>query len=82
MVKEPPSMKDRFKLLILLGDFLGVYFILFESFGVPKTILKQFSIIQDYVKKHVALCLVQIFCISEAISVFVSTTAVMRYLFV
>ena len=73
-------MKDRYKFLILLGAFLGAYFIPFESMNIQKAILESFYMIQDYAQKHVLLCLVPAFFIAGAISVFVSQAAVMKYL--
>ncbi|OPY78859.1 MAG: putative permease [Syntrophorhabdus sp. PtaU1.Bin153] len=73
-------MKDRYKLLILLGAFLGAYFIPFENINIQKAILESFYMIQDYAQKHVLLCLVPAFFIAGAISVFVSQAAVMKYL--
>jgi len=73
-------MKDRYKLVILLGAFVGAYFIPFDHLNVQKAILESFFMIQDYAQKHVLLCLVPAFFIAGAISVFVSQAAVMKYL--
>lgn len=73
-------MKDRYKFLILLGIFLGAYFIPFENTNVQKAVLESFYMIQDYAQKHVLLCLVPAFFIAGAISVFVSQAAVVKYL--
>ncbi len=73
-------MKDRYKFLILLGAFLGAYFIPFKNIDVQKAILESFYMLQDYARQHVLLCLVPAFFIAGAISVFVSQAAVMKYL--
>ncbi len=73
-------MKDIYKFLILLGAFIGAYFIPFESISVQKAILESFYMLQDYAQKHVLLCLVPAFFIAGAISVFVSQASVMKYL--
>jgi len=73
-------MKDIYKFLILLGAFIGAYFIPFESTSVQKAILESFYMLQDYAQKHVLLCLVPAFFIAGAISVFVSQASVMKYL--
>lgn len=73
-------MKDRYKFLILVGAFLGAYFIPFKSIDVQKAILESFYMLQDYARQHVLLCLVPAFFIAGAISVFVSQAAVMKYL--
>lgn len=72
--------KDIHKLLILAGAFVAAYFIPLGSINVQKAILESFYMIQDYAQKHVLLCLVPAFFIAGAISVFVSQTAVMKYL--
>lgn len=73
-------MKDRYKFLILAGAFAAAYFMPFGNINVQKAILESFYMIQDYAQKHVLLCLVPAFFIAGAISVFVSQTAVMKYL--
>ncbi|MFZ3114926.1 MAG: permease [Syntrophales bacterium] len=73
-------MKNWHKFIILLGGFLGAYFIPFNNINVQKAILESFYMLQDYAQKHVLLCLVPAFFIAGAISVFVSQAAVMKYL--
>lgn len=73
-------MKDIHKFLILLGAFVGAYFIPFDNPSVRKAIFESFYMLQDYAQKHVLLCLVPAFFIAGAISVFVSQASVMKYL--
>src|SRR4030065_521637 len=73
-------MKDRYKVLIVLGVFVAAYFIPFGDERVKKAILEAFYMIQDYAQKHVLLCLVPAFFIAGAITVFVSEASVMKYL--
>lgn len=73
-------MKDIYKFLILLGAFIGAYFIPFDNTSVQKAMLESFYMLQDYAQKHVLLCLVPAFFIAGAISVFVSQASVMKYL--
>lgn len=73
-------MKDIYKFLILLGAFVGAYFIPFDNPSVRKAILESFYMLQDYAQKHVLLCLVPAFFIAGAISVFISQASVMKYL--
>ncbi len=73
-------MKDRYKLIIVVGVFVAAYFIPFEDERVKKAILEAFYMIQDYARKHVLLCLVPAFFIAGAITVFVSQASVMKYL--
>jgi len=73
-------MKDRYKLLIVVGVFVAAYFIPFGDERVRKAILEAFYMIQDYAQKHVLLCLVPAFFIAGAITVFISQASVMKYL--
>ncbi len=73
-------MKDRYKLLIVLGIFALAYFMPFESARVQKAVLEAFYMLQDYAQKHVLLCLVPAFFIAGAMTVFISQTSVMKYL--
>src|SRR4030065_275 len=73
-------MKDRYKVLIVLGVFVAAYFIPFGDERVKKAILEAFYMIQDYAQRHVLLCLVPAFFIAGAITVFVSQASVMKYL--
>ena len=73
-------MKDRYKFLILAGAFIVAYFVPFGNERVQRAVLESFFMLQDYARQHVLLCLVPAFFIAGAISVFVSQTAVMKYL--
>lgn len=66
--------------MIILGIFVGAYFIPIGDEKVKKAILESFSMLQDYAQKHILLCLVPAFFIAGAISVFVSQTSIMKYL--
>lgn len=77
---ETGMVKDRYKLLIVLGIFVAAYFIPFGDERVRKAILESFYMIQDYAQKHVLLCLVPAFFIAGAITVFISQASVMKYL--
>jgi uncharacterized membrane protein YraQ (UPF0718 family) len=73
-------VKDWHKFLILLSAFIVAYFLPVERLEVQKAIIESFSMLQDYARRHVLLCLVPAFFIAGAISVFVSQAAVMKYL--
>ena len=73
-------MKDRYKFLILASVFIAAYFVPFEEIRVRNAILESFYMLQDYARKHVLLCLVPAFFIAGAISVFISSASVMKYL--
>ena len=80
VIEKGTHMKDRYKLLIVVGIFVAAYFIPFGDERVKKAILEAFYMIQDYAQKHVLLCLVPAFFIAGAITVFVSQASVMKYL--
>ncbi|MCK6682218.1 MAG: permease [Thermoanaerobaculia bacterium] len=73
-------MKERTKLLLILGVFLGAYFMPLESSRVQRAIPEGFALLRDYAREHVLLCLVPAFFIAGAIGQFVSQGAVMKYL--
>ncbi len=73
-------MKERTKLLLLLGVFLAAYFLPIESTRVQGAFLEGLYLLKDYARQHVLLCLVPAFFIAGAISHFVRQGAVMRYL--
>jgi thiol-disulfide isomerase/thioredoxin len=78
--KKGGDMSKKSKFFIILGVFLFAYFMLFDSPRVRYAILDMFSMLQDYIRKHILLCLVPSFFIVGAISVFISQNAVMKYL--
>ena len=73
-------MSERNKLLLMIGVFLGAYYLPIEQGRVQGAILEAFTMLKDYAREHVLLCLVPAFFIAGAISVFVRQDAVMRYL--
>jgi uncharacterized membrane protein YraQ (UPF0718 family) len=73
-------MKERTKLLLIVGVFLGAYFLPIESSRVQRALPEGFLLLRDYARQHVLLCLVPAFFIAGAIGQFVSQGAVMKYL--
>lgn len=73
-------MSERNKLLLMVGVFLGAYFLPIEQARVQGALVEAFTMLKDYAREHVLLCLVPAFFIAGAISVFVRQDAVMRYL--
>ena len=73
-------MKERTKLLLIVGVFLGAYFLPIESARVQRALPEGFVLLRDYAREHVLLCLVPAFFIAGAIGQFVSQGAVMKYL--
>ncbi|MGV8038637.1 MAG: permease [Thermoanaerobaculaceae bacterium] len=73
-------MKERTKLLLIVGAFLAAYFLPVEHPRVQGAFLEGLYLLKDYARQHVLLCLVPAFFIAGAISHFVRQGAVMRYL--
>lgn len=73
-------MKERDKLLLIVGVFLAAYYVPVEHARVQGALLESVRMLQDYARAHVLTCLVPAFFIAGAIAVFVSQGAVLRYL--
>ncbi len=73
-------MKERTKLLLIVGVFLAAYFLPIEHTRVQGAILEGFYLLKWYAREHVMLCLVPAFFIAGAIGEFVSQGAVLKYL--
>jgi len=73
-------MKERTKLLLIVGVFLAAYFLPIQHPRVQGAFLEGLYLLKDYARQHVLLCLVPAFFIAGAISHFVRQGAVMRYL--
>ena len=71
--------ENRNKFLIILGVFLAAYFIPVSSTRVQGAIIGGFSMLHEYAREHVLLCLIPAFFMAGGISVFVSQDAVMKY---
>lgn len=67
-------------LLLILGSFAILYFL---PMGRPRfdgAVLEAFELARWYAREHVILCLIPAFFIAGAISIFLDSSAVMRYL--
>lgn len=73
-------MKERWKLLLIVAVFLGVFFLPVESARLQRSILEGLFLLKEYARQHVLLCLVPALFIAGAIGQFVSQGAVLRYL--
>ncbi|MBC8367726.1 permease [bacterium] len=67
-------------LVLVFGAFLLFYFLPASRFQLPGPLLEGLLLAQDYAREHVILCLVPAFFIAGAISIFLDSTAVMRFL--
>ena len=73
-------MKERYKLLIMVGIFALFWFLPVGSERFQSALIEAFALARWYAREHVILCLIPAFFIAGAISVFVSQGAVMKYL--
>lgn len=72
-------MKEINKFLTLLGIFLYIYFVPFDTPKVSGAILEGFYMLQDYVREHTLTCLIPALFIAGAISIKVSQASVIKY---
>jgi hypothetical protein len=72
-------MKERTKLLLLIGAFGLAYFLPVNHPRFQASILEAFYMTKEYAREHVLFCLVPAFFIAGAIACFVSQAAVMKY---
>jgi uncharacterized protein len=73
------KLKEHQKFLVILGVFLGAYFLPVFNPKVQAAILESFILLNDYAREHVLLCLVPAFFIAGGIAVFVSQASVLKY---
>jgi uncharacterized membrane protein YraQ (UPF0718 family) len=74
-------IKTEYKYILLLSiGFVAAYFL---PVGYPKfdnAVKESFELVKWYAREHVILCLIPAFYIAGAISAFVSSKSVMKYL--
>ncbi len=73
-------MKEWTKLLIIMAVFAAAWFLPVGSERFMGAVHESLTLVRWYAREHVLLCLIPAFFIAGAISVFVSQSAVMRYL--
>jgi hypothetical protein len=73
------GMKERNKFLALLGIFLYVFLVDFNTPKVSGAILEGFYMLQEYVREHTLTCLIPALFIAGAMSVKVSQASVIKY---
>ena len=73
-------MRDRTKLVVIVGVFLAARFLPVDSSRLQGALFEAFAMLHEYARDHVLLCLIPAFFIAGAISVFVSQASVMKYL--
>jgi uncharacterized membrane protein YraQ (UPF0718 family) len=72
-------MKERTKLLWIVGFFLAAYYIPWSHPVIRQSGLEAFMMLREYAREHVLTCLVPAFFIAGAIAVFVSQASVLKY---
>jgi uncharacterized membrane protein YraQ (UPF0718 family) len=72
-------MKEWKIFLIFVLVFVAAYFVPVESVRFQNGLVEGFSLLKEYARQHVLLCLVPAFFIAGAISVFVSKESVIKY---
>ncbi|MGI6285688.1 permease [Neomoorella humiferrea] len=73
-------MSKQTKLLLIIAVFLAAYFLPFQHPRIQSAILEAFYMLQEYAREHVLFCLVPALFIAGAMSNFLSSQAVMKYL--
>lgn len=72
--------KDTKIFILLLGLFLGFYFMPMGSPLFTDAVLSGFNLLNEYARQHVLTCLVPAFFIAGAIGIFIKKEKVMKYL--
>ena len=72
-------MKERTKLLLIVGVFIAAYYIPWSHPEIRQSGLEAFMMLQEYAREHVLTCLIPAFFIAGAIAVFVSQASVLKY---
>jgi len=72
-------MKERTKLLWIVGIFSAAYYVPWSHPLIRQSGLEAFMMLQEYAREHVLTCLIPAFFIAGAIAVFVSQGAVLKY---
>lgn len=72
--------KEWKKLALMVGVFLLFYYLPIEAQRFRNAITESLHLVKWYAREHVLLCLIPAFFIAGAISVFISSGSVMKYL--
>lgn len=68
------------KLCFIAGTFLALFYLPVGTARFDNAVMEALHLVKWYAREHVLLCLIPAFFIAGAISVFVSQSAVMKYL--
>ena len=80
LLREFLQNRQNRVLMVLTGVFFFVYFIPFSNPRIATAINEAFTMVSEYAREHVLLCLVPAFFIAGAITVFLNQQSVIRYL--
>ena len=72
-------VKERTKLILIIGVFCAAYFVPWTHPIIRQSGLEAFLMLQEYARQHVLTCLIPAFFIAGAISVFISQASVLKY---
>lgn len=72
-------MKERTKLLLIVGVFGAAYYVPWGHPVIRQSGMEAFMMLQEYAREHVLTCLIPAFFIAGAIAVFVSQASVLKY---
>jgi uncharacterized membrane protein YraQ (UPF0718 family) len=72
-------MKDWKIFLLFLGIFLVAFWLPVGSIRFQNGLIEGFTLLKEYARDHVLLCLVPAFFIAGALSVFISKSSVIKY---
>ncbi|MEW6448170.1 MAG: permease [Bacillota bacterium] len=73
-------MTERQKFLLIAGIFLAAYYLPIEHVRLRSALIEAFYMLHDYARAHVLFCLVPALFIAGAMSNFLSSQAVIKYL--
>ncbi|MFP4466726.1 MAG: permease [Candidatus Goldiibacteriota bacterium] len=73
-------MEQKKKFFYITGVFVLFYFFPFDSAIIKNAVMEALYMTRDYAREHVLLCLIPAFLIAGAISVFIKSDSVLKYL--
>ncbi|ACX53016.1 putative permease [Ammonifex degensii KC4] len=73
-------LSERQKFVLLVAAFVAAYFLPLENPRLQSALLEAFYMLHDYAREHVLFCLVPALFIAGAMTTFLSSQAVIRYL--
>lgn len=73
-------MSTTKKASLIVIAFVVMFFTPFENEMIRNSIMEGFLMLSEYAKAHVLLCLIPAFFIAGAISIFISSSSILKYL--